>query len=148
MAEEEKTTNAKKGESATVAYARGLADGASQSHFHARATLMYTTKEGYDGFSEVVTLKHSTKLLEELEANVKAAGGKARSVHPTPAAAPGVPHCENHPDRPMKPFSDAQRKRFNSKGWYCSYSWQDEFNERRYCDYKLDQNLKPLAGGG
>jgi hypothetical protein len=109
---------------------------------------MYTTKEVYDGFSEVVTLKHSTKLLEELEANVKAAGGKPRSVHPTPAAAPGVPHCAEHPDRPLKPFSDAQRKKFNSDGWACNRPYKDEFGNQRFCDYRLDQNLKPIPSGG
>lgn len=105
------------------------------SKLRVRATLMYVSELGYDGFVEVRADTLSTELLHQLEVAVKGVNGKSRSAGTPPGkaapAAPGVPYCPVHPDRQMKPSK-------KHKGYYCTYSWEDPASgEKRYCGKEL-----------
>jgi len=131
----------KKKESELVAVARALAE--AVEHIRpVRATLMYVSELGYDGFVEVRADKLSTELLHQLEVAVKGVNGKPRGGgsppdKTTPATA-GAPYCPVHPDRQMRPSK-------KHEGYYCTYSWTDPASgQRRYCGREADADGNPI----
>jgi hypothetical protein len=108
----------------------------SEAVLPVRATLMYVTEDGYDGFVEVRAAKLSTELLHQLEVAVKGVGGKPRAAGASPSGptGPSVPYCPIHPDRKML-------RSKKGPGYYCSYSWTDpNTGEKRYCTKRADEN--------